>query len=128
LADWDGIAGGTLLAPSGPAMHLFIILIKSSEFTGYGPNQCILANITSIRQNIPYDDSCILNTGCHPFITQDSYVLYSHARMESETHLRRQVEAGIMIPKDSITDELLELVIQGLRNSRHTKKFLKQLV
>ncbi len=58
MADWEGIEGGTLLAPSGPTDHLFIILIKSSDFEGYGANRCIIANISSIKENVPHDETC----------------------------------------------------------------------
>ena len=128
MSDWEGIAGGTLLAPSGPGNHLFIILIKSSEFEGYGENRCILANITSIKEGVPYDATCVLKAGCHPFIKQDSYVLYKQAKIEPEAHLKKQIDVGIIIPKEPINDELLAVVIQGLKDSIHTKRYIKELL
>lgn len=128
MADWEGIAGGTLLVPSGPSNHLFIILIKSSDFEGYVANSCISVNVTSIHEGVNYDDTCVLPASCHPFIMHDSYVTYSRARIDSEKHLIGQVESGRMIPKDPIDDALLERIIQGLKDSIHTKKYLKQLV
>lgn len=128
MADWEGIAGGTLLVPSGSSNHLFIILIKSSDFEGYIPNQCISVNVTSIHDGVNHDETCILQAGCHPFITHDSYVIYSRARIDSEKHLKGQVDSGRMIPKEPIDEALLEEIIQGLKDSIFTKKYLKQLV
>lgn len=119
---------GTLLAPSGPTDHLFIILIKSSDFEGYGANRCILANITSIRKNTPYDGTCVLKAGDHSFIKHDSYIFYKQAKIESELHLKKQVDSGIMVPKETISDTLLAKAIQGLEVSIHTKKFIKMLL
>ncbi len=113
--------------PSGPDKHLFIILINSSDFEDYNPKQCISVNVTTIK-SAPYDNTCVLKAGCHPFITHDSYVLYSHARIDSEGHLKTQVDAGYMIPKEPIDEGLLKVIIQGLKDSRHTKRFLKSLI
>lgn len=128
MCGWQGVAGGTLLVPSGAANHLFVIVIKSSDFDGYGADQCISVNVTSIRAGVYYDDACVLKAECHPFITHDSYVLYSHARIDSEKHLKNQVGSGRMIPKEPIDNELLVVIIEGLKRSLHTKKYLKELV
>lgn len=84
--------------------------------------------MTSIREGVYYDKACILKAGCHPFIAHDSYVLYSHARIDSENHLKSQVSSGRMIPKEPVDNELLTVIIEGLKNSLHTKKYLKELV
>jgi hypothetical protein len=128
LSDWEGVAGGTLLVPSGATNHLFVIVLKSSDFGGYGSDQCISVNVTSIREGVYYDNACVLEAGCHPFITHDSYVLYSHARIDSESHLKNQVSSGRMAPKEPVDNELLAVIVEGLKNSLHTKKYLKELI
>ena len=128
MSDWEGVAGGTLLIPSGPADHLFVIVIKSSDFDGYAQSQCISVNISSIKDGMYHDEACVLKAGCHPFINHDSYVLYSHARIDSENHLINQVNSGRMVPKESVSGELLEKIIQGLKDSTHTKRYIKELL
>lgn len=127
MSDWEVIAGGTLLIPTGNESHLHIILTNPSNFESYKPNQCISVNITSVKST-PYDVTCVLKAGCHPFIKQDSYVAYRHTRIDPESHLKELVEAGYFIPKDPIGSELLEVIKKGLKDSAHTPRYLKNLI
>lgn len=129
VPDWEGVAGGTLLAPSGPKNHLYILLIKLPDDAGYNPNSYIWVNITSIKKDdTTYDDTCVLRAGDHPFIKHDSYVRYKGAEIKTEKSLQEQIISGIIVPKEDISDALLERIIQGLSNSLHTRGFIKKLL
>ena len=77
MPKWQAVAGATLLVPSGPTgKHLFIVLCDPVVLPGYGPQSCVLmASVSTVRTEIPYDETCVLEPGCHPFITQRSYVV-----------------------------------------------------
>ena len=86
--------GGTLIIPSGPkGKHFFIILNKPKDFAGY-INSSVLVNVSSIR-NAPYDNTCILEPGSHPFIKQRSYIAYRHARVDREESLIKKSQCLI---------------------------------
>jgi hypothetical protein len=114
---------GTLLIPSGPShnpsqRHLFVILTNPSA----QPDEeklVALAGITSIRANVYYDPACLLFPGDHPFIVQDSYVLYSHARLEDAEALLRGVRDGRLIPHRPIDEPVFARICSGLMTSRH---------
>ncbi len=101
MSDWRGIAGGTILIPTGYENHLYIILSDPQNFEGYTPNSSISVNVSTIR-NSPYDDTCKLEGGCHPFIKHDSYIAYRYARIDPISELEAHVQAGSFIPQDPI--------------------------
>src|SRR5438094_2704490 len=98
----------TLLIPSGPRAqpdqhHLFVIMtepIAQPDTT----RLVALVNITSVKPGLPVDPTCLLAPGDHPFIRQESYVAYRHARIEDCTKLLRGVREGKLIPH-SLIDE-----------------------
>lgn len=100
----------------------------SSDFDDHNKSMCISANITTIRENIYHDPTCVLDAGCHPFITNASYIIYKETRFDSENTLKKFVESGYMIPKEPVSNELLEKIIQGLQDSPHTKGYIKKLL
>ena len=101
--------GGTLIIPSGPkGNHLFIILNEPKDFAGY-INSSVLVNISSIR-NAPYDKTCTLEPGSHPFIKHRSFIAYRHARVEREESLIQKVNALLFTPQEPLDGELLKRV------------------
>ena len=117
--------GGTLIIPSGPnGNHLFIILNEPKDFAGH-INSSVLVNVSSIRK-APYDKTCILEPGSHPFIKQQSFMAYRHARIDREESLIQKVNASLFRPHDPLDDELLKRVQIGLYKSPQTRRFLKE--
>ena len=126
MRKWTCMAGGTLIIPSGPrGKHLFIILNEPKDFAGY-LNSSVLVNACSIRK-APYDDTCILESGNHPFITQRSYIAYRHARVDREESLIKKVNASLFTPHKPLDDELLNRVQNGLYKSPQTRRFLREI-
>ena len=123
---WTCMPGATLIIPSGPGgKHLFIILNEPKDFAGY-INSSVLVNVSSVRK-APYDDTCILESGSHPFIKQRSYIAYRHARVDREERLIQKVSASLFKPHDPLDDELLRRVQNGLYESPQTRRFLKEI-
>ncbi|MEN9868974.1 MAG: hypothetical protein RL748_4564 [Pseudomonadota bacterium] len=83
-------AGDALLIPSGPqGSHLFIVLNDPKPLPGYGNgDHCVLANISSIKPHIAHDETCLVQVGTHPFVTQPSFVYYRGIRVEAAKHLQ----------------------------------------
>ena len=118
--------GGTLIIPSGSrGKHLFVILNKPKDFAGY-INSSVLVNVSTVRK-APYDDTCILEPGSHPFIKQQSYIAYRHARIDREESLIQKVSASLFAPHVPLNDKLLKRVQGGLYMSPQTRRFLKEV-
>jgi hypothetical protein len=76
---WLVQAGAALHVPSGPSLHLHVILNDPITAPGYGAAVVIvLVGISSIPQQtaIFFGQTCILLSGSHPSIHHDSFVYY----------------------------------------------------
>lgn len=128
MSEWSCIAGGTVLIPTGNESHLFVILNDPTDFDGHIPKSCLLVNISTVKPDIPYDKTCVLSGGCHPFIQHDSYVAYRYIRLDPASHYEKHVEAGTFIAKEPLDDGLLKIIQQGLKVSPHTPGYAKKLI
>ena len=126
---WQPSAGATLLIPSGAGKHLFVVLNRPRPFPGYGSQPCVvLVNLSSVRKNIPYDTTCRLPAGCHPFVVAESYVRYQDARIYRADELGQRVAQGLFTLHEPMAEEWLEAIRAGLRRSPRTKRELKTLL
>lgn len=113
----------TLLIPSGPEgdqdrKHLFILLTDPADADG---KKCVLlVSISSVREGVPHDATCILHPGDHPFVKRASFVVYQRARIETADKLLRGVKSGELVPQDPMESGVFARVFMGLEESRLT--------
>jgi len=124
---WVAQPGATLLIPSGPTgQHLFVIVLGPQQFSDLGNlSQFIQVSVTTIYPGIPYDQSCILNPGEHPFITHPSYVTYRHARIDNDVHLNKMVKSGVWKPHHYCDTATLQKIIDGLCKSKLVRQEIR---
>lgn len=125
---FNAVSGSTLLIPSTPSyrervFHLYILLTNSINYENHV--KVLLVNVTSIYPGIPYDSSCILHVGDHPYIKHDSYILYGKARIEKLNEMMKKISAGIFIPKPPIKKLVLDRICLGLERSLHSPPRVK---
>lgn len=109
----------TLLIPSGPAedplrKHLFVCV---TDPVGIGKD-VLLVSVSSILPHQPYDGTCRLYAGDHPFIRHDSYVVYAHARIECADKLVEGVRQGLLLPRQALDGSVFARICQGFFESR----------
>jgi hypothetical protein len=114
----------TLLVPSGPITdidrkHLFILL-TDYMLDEANTQSVLMVSLSSVKQNIPYDASCVLHAGEHSFVKRDSYVVYQKARIEATDKLLRGIKDGKLIPQEPMKKEVFDKVIAGLLTSPFT--------
>lgn len=129
MAAWQATAGATLLMPSGAdGDHLYVVLNEPKPFSTYGSQPCVvLVNVSTVRQGVRHDPTCLLDAGCHPFVKQDSYVVYRSARIEQVSRVQRLVQQGLFKPHTPFEEGLLAVVKVGLRSSPFTTREFKNL-
>ena len=129
MALWQPIAGATLLMPSGPdGDHLYVVLNDPKPFPGYGPHPCIvLVNVSTVRDGAKHDETCVLDAGSHPFIKEESYLVYRSTRIEQVSHVTRLVHQGLFKPRTPLAEGLLALIKIGLKSSPFTTREFKNL-
>ena len=64
------------LIPSGPGYHLLLVLTDPAK-----NDRILLVNASTVYANVTHDSSCYLHIGDHPFVSQQSYVVYAKARI-----------------------------------------------
>jgi hypothetical protein len=129
MAAWRATAGATLLMPSGAdGDHLYIVLNEPKQFPGYGSQPCVVfVNVSTARQGVRHDETCLLSAGCHLFVKQDSYVVYRSARIERVSHVQRLVQQGVFKPHTPFEEGLLAVIKVGLRSSPFATREFKNL-
>lgn len=123
---WVCQAGGTVLIPSGPGYHLFVVLNDPTDFPTYPPQSCALVSFSTIRLG-PYDATRVVQAGVHPFIKEASFVAYRQARMETAAVLAERVDSGMYVAREAVTEQLRADLITGLYASLLTPRYLKKL-
>ena len=125
---WQASAGATLLIPSGPDKHIFVVLNDPVVLEGYGAQGCVvLVNVSTVRGGIPFDDTCVVEAGSHSFVTARSYVRYQDARIYRASELSRLVAQGFFSPHEPVSVDLPSQMKAGLRASPRTKREFKTL-
>lgn len=128
MAAWAPNQGDTLLMPSGPDLHLFVLVLGPVAMAGYGKApQIVLVNVSTIRDGVPFDPTCIIEPGEHPFIQKRSYVVYRHARVEAVPHVSRLVADATCHPHVPCPAALLGRVAAGICASRMTPREFKRI-
>lgn len=117
---------GTLLVPSGPAnnpdqLHLHVILTDSCE-----NNRHLLVNISTIRNGIFYDPTCVIEPGEHPLVVEQSSVVYRRARTLHADQIRICVDGWSFKPKEPVSEELFSRICDGVDASRFTPRDMKR--
>ena len=114
----------TLLIPSGPPgdpdrKHLFILL-TDPRADDRGTASVLMVSLSTIRQGVPFDRSCLLYPGDHPFVRRDSYVVYQRARIEAVDAVLRGVNSGQLVPQAALDGGVFARVCRGFEESRLT--------
>jgi hypothetical protein len=128
MGPWQPSAGATVLIPSGAGKHLFVVLNDPLPLPGYGSRPCVvLVNVSTVRNDIPYDTICTLPAGSHPFIVATSYARYQDARLYRADELAARVAQGLFSLHQPLAREWLDAVKAGLKASPRTKREFKAL-
>jgi hypothetical protein len=114
----------TLLIPSGPQgdpdrKHLFILLTDPHN-NEVGTKSVLMVSLSSVKNRIPHDPTCILTPGDHSFVKVNSYVVYQMARLEDADKVLRGVKNGQLIPHDPLESAVFARVCKGLEESKLT--------
>ena len=87
------------LVPSGPAsdpnsFHLFLVLTDPAK-----SDKILLANASTVYPKVAHDTSCYLQIGDHPFVINQSYIVYAKARIISKAKFCSMIASSQVIHK-----------------------------
>lgn len=114
----------TLLIPTGNGgNHLFVVKTDASP-----QGQHLLANLTGCRPDRHVDTTCIVRAGEHPFVRQDSFVLYRAAQLYMTSHLAKMVDGWVYRPGAPASEALTQRILEGFTLSPFTPGFIVRFV
>mgnify|MGYP003722258593 CR=1 FL=1 len=117
---------GTILLISGPCNHLFIICNDPIYDAGLRKNSVLAVNISSIKEDLPHDTTCIISPGDHPYVAHRSYVVYSKAEILCSTKLEQSIVLGEIETREDVDDQLFNRVLSGFGTSRSVPYKIKR--
>ncbi len=128
MSDYSPVKGGSILAIAGTINHLHFICSDPFFYKNTGKHSVVAVNISSVKEGFPYDKTCILRAGDHPFIKHKSYVYYKGAAVLQIEKIRYAVEAGEFTVLEDVSPSILKNVLDGFSTSPFTPaKILKAL-
>lgn len=87
-------------------------------------------NISSVKEDLAYDCTCVLHAGAHPFVVHDSYVVYAKAVVWKLESIEKRIENGEVVPQSNLAEPYISNVISGFFKSpfvvRRILKFCQQ--
>lgn len=121
---------GTILAIAGKINHLHVICSDIYFSAQKGAYSVLAVNITSVPNDSPFDDACVLEAGDHPFIKHKSYVYYKEAVVYKVDLLQQKIQTKEVVIREDVTNEVFEKIINGFKISsfvnRKIRKALKE--
>lgn len=110
----------TVMIPTGEVGdHLFVITTDACPADNH-----ILVNITSIKPGRNVDATCVVQPGEHPFVVNDSYVVYRSAQLLSAQKIGRMVDGWVYRKGQPATEPLTDRILEGFGVSRFTPRFI----
>ena len=115
--------GAAFLAPSGPGElnHLHVVL---TDECCHGLH--LVAVVSSVKENVKYDDTCEIAAGEHEFIATHSYVLYRVLNQMRAAHIRKMIAGKVFIEKAPVSEELCDRMCEGVAVSDLTKNGMRR--
>ncbi|PCJ76810.1 MAG: hypothetical protein COA53_00905 [Rhodobacteraceae bacterium] len=77
-----------------------------------------MVNISSFFHGC--DDTCLLNTGDHPFVRHPSYVFYAESVIYKATSIQNGFDQGILKVQPDLADDVFARVADGITISPDT--------
>lgn len=117
--------GDTFLMPetSSGIEHLYIVITEPDE-----KGNAVCVNVTTPKAFS--ETACVLKKGDHPFITHESVVLYSDAKVLDlnlvEKALQMKQTSFVCKRQDACTPETLKVIQDGMLQSKRAPKGIKE--
>lgn len=106
---------------TGPAHHLHIVM-NDPVFCGQlGELSVLVVNISSVPDDGKHDTTCILASGCHPFVRHDSWVVYYEAVVLRVPRIEADIAIGGTIPRQPVSLDVFRAVRAGFDISPRVK-------
>ena len=108
------LKGDTFLGElPGQKEHLWAVLTSPNA-----RGEVVIVNFSTAARG--WDTSCVVSPGEHPFVSRESCVRYSDARLVACSHIEAAISKGLISPRESVSNTLLERILHGCLVSEDT--------
>lgn len=104
---------GTLFILTGPVQHLHVVMNDPVHCGEINEMSVLVVNFSSVQLGAFHDMACVLQSGCHPFITRESWVVYRGATVLKVPRLEAQIIAGDIRPDSPVSRLVYDQVRAG---------------
>ncbi|MNJ75190.1 hypothetical protein D3C77_722410 [compost metagenome] len=86
----------------------------------------LVVNISSVKPNVYYDPSCVLQAGCHAFVRHPSWVYYGGATVMSTMRIDEQAALNEIQAQTPASNMLFDEVRNGFDVTPHLLPKIKR--
>ena len=104
---------GTLFILTGPVHHLHVVMNNPVHCGELNEMSVLVVNFSTVQPGTFHDPACVLQAGCHPFITRESFVVYRGATVLKVPRLEDQIAAGHVRPNSPVSQDVYNQVRAG---------------
>jgi hypothetical protein len=112
---------------AGKTPHLYFVLAEPDEQGNLAePDEqgnVVIVNVTTHAAG--KDATVILQSGDHPFVRHPSSVYYASAKTAPWPSIRKGLDEGLIVQKESLGDALLDRIRRGGLDSPFTPRKIK---
>lgn len=108
---------GTLFILTGPVQHLHVVMNDPVHCGELNDMSVLVVNFSSVQPGAFHDNACVLQPGCHPFVTRESWVVYRGATVLRVPRLEIQIAAGDARPDAPVSSTVYDQVRAGFNVS-----------
>tara|TARA_Y100000588_G_scaffold263967_1_gene278693 strand:- start:253 stop:657 length:405 start_codon:yes stop_codon:yes gene_type:complete len=120
MTTFTGIPKNTVLRPSGPCDHLFVVITTPDG----EPPKVVAVNVSTKRRNS--DTTTVLIQGEHSFLTKpESIIRYDLAELVEVDELVKAVDSGNLTAMEDMSDSVFQRICDGIEASPNTPQDIK---
>jgi len=124
MAKGDSFLSTPEKTPTGEEKrHLRIIITNADVELNY-----VVVSVTTLYHRNIQDCSCILQKSDHNFIKHKSIVDFKRTKIMSSVEIANGILKGLLIPKDSVRDDVLQRIIEAAKKSRYISTEIKTML
>ncbi len=117
---------GTILIPSGSSDHLHFICSDPVFYPELSRDCVLMVNISTIKPDLHFDQTCILDAGDHPFVKHPSFVYYKKSDIFGADSISRNVADGTFSAHQECGDLVFEKILAGFNTSKEVRLKIKK--
>ncbi|MDB5243908.1 MAG: hypothetical protein JWP57_4534 [Spirosoma sp.] len=108
-------ATGTLFIPSGPGLHLFVLVTDRCLQGSH-----LLVSFSSVPDAGRHDATCLVDVGEHDFVKRPSFMVYRLSHVDRADRLSHLVGQRYYRAGQIVSEELLARIREGIGASPFT--------